>query len=77
MKVLLDISTLVLEETVNFTTPSIVHYLLLHVQLSLNFIDSSLLYFLRRDYRACVFNSQGFSQVFLGFFSLVFRKFTK
>ena len=69
VKGLLNISTLMLEETISrleqdFATSPIIHYLILNVKLSFNFLDNSLLYLFHRDFHAAVHASQGFSRCF-------------
>ena len=66
IKGLLNISTLMLEETISrleqdFATSPIIHYLILNVQLSFNFLDNSL-YLFYRDFSTAVLVSQGLSR---------------
>ena len=58
IKGLLDISILILEETVVLIKISSLHYFILNVQLSLNFLDNFLLHLFHRDFLASVLASQ-------------------
>ena len=58
IKALLHIFILILEETVVLIKIPSLHYFILNVQLSLNFLDNLLLHLLHRDFLASVLASQ-------------------